>query len=460
MSIPYLSGEHTPVTGERTDRDLKVTGELPRELRGMFVRNSPNPQFEPQGRYHWFDGDGMVHGVQFEDGRAHYRNRYVRTRAFEAEREAGRALWRGIKEPVDLTNPLGPVKDTANTHLIAHHGRLLATWWLSGTPMALTLPDLDTVGPDTFGGTLKTTMAAHPKVDPTTGELIYFAYDVFRRPYVTVGVASADGTVVRSEPLDVPRPHVPHDIAMTENYIVVLDLPLGWDRAAMAQGKRRIGFDKSVPSRIGLLPRQGGAPIRWFEHDPCYVYHLIATYEQGDTVVIVACRIEDPIPQDQDTTGGVARLDHIELAPYLYRWILDLRTGGVRGERLDDVPTEFPRVNDRTWKTNARYSYNPRIARRPDLMFDGVIRYDLHRGGSVQHAWSAGWFGGEVVFAERPGANAEDDGWLVTVLTHADLGSRAVVLDASDVAAGPVATVELPWRIPTGFHAEWVPLPA
>ena len=95
-SSPFLQNNFTPVHDEIVADDLEVIGSLPAGLNGMFLRNGPNPQFPPQGRYHWFDGDGMIHGVHLRDGRASYRNRFVRTRGFEIERREGKAIWTGL----------------------------------------------------------------------------------------------------------------------------------------------------------------------------------------------------------------------------------------------------------------------------------------------------------------------------------------------------------------------------
>ncbi|MCA8923100.1 MAG: carotenoid oxygenase family protein, partial [Planctomycetes bacterium] len=455
-SSPYLGPLHHPVSEELTAK-LSVRGELPRELAGSFARNSGNPQFEPQGRYHWFDGDGMVHALELGDGQATYRNRWIRTAAFEREREAGRALWPGLLEPLQPgLDP--PIKDTANTDLIWHNGQLLATWWLSGTPMALGLPELETRGPCTFGGKLPWQgCAAHPKVCPRTGELMFFGYSLFRRPYYVYGVVAPDGTLSHAVELDLPRAHVPHDIAITERYTILLDLPLGYDRAALQQGKKKIGFDRSVPARFGIVPRHGGAEqVRWFELPTCYVYHTINAYERGDEVVLTACRIEDPVPAGGLGEGG-ARLDSISLEPYLYRWTFNLATGEAKGEQLDDRVTEFPRANDLRLTYPLRYSYNPRVSAFNDLSFDGLIKYDLESGASTVHDYAPGWFGGEAVFAPRPGASGEDDGWVLSVLSHVDHpSSKLVVLDAQVLAAAPLAEVALPQRIPLGFHAAWV----
>ena len=459
ITSPYQEKEHARVEAELDVDGLKVIGgEIPRELVGSFVRNSPNPQFWPPGRYHWFDGDGMVHGIWFENGRARYRNRWIRTSGWNTEHEAGRALWTGIMEPV---HPVGgvPLKDTANTSLVVHRGKLLSLWWLSGTPYELSTKDLSTIGPENFSGKLTGGFAAHPKVDPRTGEMIFFDYSIMRAPFLRYGVVSADGELVRYVPIEIPVPHIQHDCAITERYTVLLDLPLGWDPARLKEGKRKIGFDRERTSRFGIVPRLGhAADVRWFEHDACYVYHTINAYEEGDEVVLVACRVADPIPKDQERGGVVARLDFIELVPHLYRWRFNLKTGAVHGEPLDDVATEFPRVNDAHQGKRVRYSYNPTLAPRSELMFDGLVKYDLLRGTSSRHRYAAGWYGSEVCFAPRPNAVDEDDGWLVGYLSNAaEDRSEAIVFDAKDVERGPICRIAMPQRIPIGFHACWVP---
>lgn len=456
ITQPYLTGAHTPVSDELDLVELTVTeGAIPPALRGMFVRNSPNPQFTPPGRYHWFDGDGMVHGVRVLDGKAHYVNKWVRTRGFELEREAGRALWGGLLDPVDLENPHGPVKETANTDLVWHAGRLLSLWWLTGEPYELRVPGLETVGPCDFDGTRSAPISAHPKVDPVTGEMMVFGFSVLERPYYGYGVVGADGRVSHWTPIDLPHAHVPHDIAITPTHTILLDMPLGWDKAAMARGKRKIGFDASLPARFGILPRHGTQEdVVWFEDEACYVYHTIGAHREGDVFVLTACRIANPVPDV--IPAGAARLDPIALVPHLYRWRFDLATGQVSGEQLDDVPTEFPRVNDDALMSPLRYSYNPRLARTDALQFDGVLKYDLNAGSSIAHSWGEDALGGEVVFVPDPGAEGEDAGWITTVVTHPGEGrSELVVLDARSLE--PVCKVALPRAIPVGFHAAWVP---
>ena len=462
LNPSYLEGIHRKVEGESDRASLElIDGEVPHELSGLFARNSPNPQFEPQGKYHWFDGDGMVHALNFNEGVARYRCRYVQTEELAQERDAGHALWRGILEPPQpgLSRPL---KDTANTDLTWHNGQLIASWWLSGTPKALS-PDLETLGDASFTADLPrgASVAAHPKVDPNTGEMMFFGYSLFKRPYYGYGVVKADGTLAHYTPIETPRPHIPHDIAITPQYTVLIDLPLGWDREAMRRGKRKIGFDRNTPARFGVIPRYGhSSEVKWFEASTCYMYHTIRAFERGDELILTGCRIEDPIPDIPDESQTVARLDIIHLVPHLYQWRFNLKTGAVHEERLDRTPTEFPRVNDQTLTQQTRYSYNPTIAQAPTLCFDGVIRYDLEGGRQEHFRYPSGWFGGEVCFAPDPQRlQREDGGWVISVISHPDgLPSRALILDAERVSEGPVATLKLPHAIPVGFHAEWAPL--
>ncbi len=463
LANAYLGGEHQPVEHELTVENLKIEGELPRALRGMFVRNSPNPRYAPLGKYHWFDGDGMVHGVRFDDGKARYVNKYIRTKGLAAEEEAGRALWTGILEPPRPDGPKIPLKDTANTDLIVHRGRLYATWWLAGTPYELDVTDLSTKGPERFAGKLTGNMSAHPKVDPRTGEMVFFDYNLMKAPYLRYGVVDNEGVLVRYEPIEIPAPHILHDCAITERFSILLDLPLGWDMAALMKGKRKIKFDRDTPARFGVIPRHGdNSSTVWFDVESCYVYHMINAYEDGDDIVMVGCRVRDLIPAQRSSDDTVARLDTIELKPLLHEWRLNVKTRAVRERDLDDVPTEFPRTNDALLGTKLTHAWAPRIAKRADTMFDGVIKYDVSSGAAVHVEYAAllqdgGWYGSEVVFVPRPGAVSDDDGWAITILTKVGEKSKAIVLDGKDPQRGPVATVELPQQVPIGFHAAFVP---
>jgi carotenoid cleavage dioxygenase-like enzyme len=452
---PYLEGVFAPIENE-IDAQCTVVGDLPHDLAGVFVRNGSNPMFTPKGRYHWFDGDGMLHALHLENGRATYRNRYVRTRALAAEQSAGEALWTGINERPDFSKPGGPFKDTANTDLVFHAGRLLALWWLGGPCYQVALPSLDTVGEYDFGGTLSTGLTAHPKLDPETGELMVFDYSVLP-PYLTYSVMSADGQMVHHTDIDLPGPRLLHDLAITARHTIFLDFPLMWDPELLARGKTKVAFRTDMPARFGILGRHAeGDAIKWFEAESCYMYHTINAWESGDEVVLVGCRIENPLAESVGDEV-VPNIDVLRLQPYLHEWRFNLVTGAVRERALDDVMTEFPRMNNAHLGRKTRFSYNPRIAPEPTLLFDGFIKYDTEAGTSTVHEYGDGRFGGETVFAPRTGAKSEADGYVLTFVTEAGTGaSEAIIVDAQRVEDGPVARIRIPQRVPIGYHAWWV----
>jgi carotenoid cleavage dioxygenase-like enzyme len=462
---PYLEGLFAPVIEETTAVELTVVGELPSELMGMYVQNAPNPRYEPQGLYHWFDGDGMVHAVELRDGKATYRNRYVRTRAFQEEGQEGRAMSAGIMMPFDPAQPGSADKDTANTDLIWHGGRLLALWWLGGQPYALSVPDLVTQEAVDFGGTLTSGIAAHPKVDPLTGEMMFFDFSLYAAPYLRYGVASSEGRVTHETVIDLPGPSLLHDIAITKQFTIFMDFPMTWDRAKLLEGKRRVRFNAEHPSRFGLLKRHApGSEVRWFEVPACYSYHTINAWEQQNAsgeaeVVLLGCRIEDPMPRlPVEDEPDVPRLSFLRLEPYLTRWTFNLDTGAVTEEQLDDVATEFPRINEDRLGQRSHIAYNPRLARESTLLFDAIVKYDTDTGASTTFEHGQDRFASESTFAKRDGATDEDDGWLIHFVHDRREGtSELAVLDARDIAAGPVATVKIPCRVPVGFHAHWVP---
>lgn len=453
---PYLSGPYRPVHDERTDVDLPIEGELPADLSGMFVQNSPNPRFSPRGRHHWFDGDGMVHGVALSEGRATYRNRYVRTRDFERETEANGPLWAGILDPFDPDSPLGPDKDTANTDLVFHNGRLLALWWLGGTPVELSIPELETLGEPPYG--LDCGMLAHPKVCPETGELIFLDCDLYARPYLRYGVVSADGTLAHRIDIDTPHASFFHDIAITPNFTIIPDLPLRWDPSRLDQGKRRVAFDADRPARFGVIPRHGEADaIQWFEVPACYIFHTVNAWEEGDRIVLVACRVDNPIPtRPPGEEPDVPRLAFIRLEPYLVRWTFDRTTGAVTEEQLDDLACEFPRVDPRRLGKPSQTCFAQRLAREPTLFFDGVSKVDLRTNTRTERSWGDGRVGSETIVVPRPGSTDDDDAWLIAMIVDRTDDTAALeVLDAQTLERA--CRISVPRRVPVGFHTHWAP---
>jgi carotenoid cleavage dioxygenase-like enzyme len=449
---PYLDGNFAPVDKEITTDSLKVIGEIPPDLSGMFVRNGPNPQWTPIGQYHWFDGDGMLHGVRIRNGKATYRNRYVQTKGWKIEQEAGKAVWSGMLEPSQQDNPHGFYKNTANTALIWHAGQFFALWE-GGAPHQIQIPNLDTIGEYTYNSQLKSAFTAHPKVDPVTGEMMFFGYS-FAPPYLQYSVVSASGELLRTVPIDLPMGVMMHDFAITENYTIFMDLPLTFSPQRAQKGEPIMMFERDRSSRFGIVPRHGdNSNIRWFESPACYVFHTLNAYEEGDEVVLIGCRMSSTnVLTTKDTQS-----DPDGDIPRLHQWRFHLITGEVREQMLDDVPAEFPRVNENFLGRQTRYGYAGKMAQGSMPLFDGLIKYDHDNGKSQTHDFGRDRYGGEAVFVPFPNATSEDKGWLITfVYDSQEDTSELVVVNAQDVNAEPVARVLIPQRVPYGFHGTWV----
>ncbi|MEZ4320943.1 MAG: carotenoid oxygenase family protein [Myxococcota bacterium] len=456
---PYLQGLFAPVVDEIASDTLEIEGELPKELYGAYFRNGPNNRAAPLDRYHWFDGDGMVHGIWFENGQARYRNRYVQTAGLALEAEKGAPIWPGVLGPFDFDLPLHPIKDTANTDLIALNGELLALWYESGKPYALDPKTLDTKGVQDFGGRLAGRVSAHSKVDPHTGDFVFFSYGD-QPPYMTYGVLRPDGTLHQTD-ITLPGPRRPHDLGVTPRFSVLHDFPMFFDPELFARTGRRIPlFHPEVPTRYGVIPRFGtDADVRWFEFEPCYMLHVVNCWEEGDWLIMVGCRTSDPSLRPDKRDGKIAAmLSGIKLQANLYVWGMNVVTGETREGPMDDLNAEFPMIHPGRLGVKNRWSYHARIPYEIPATFDGLVKYDLESGAAQRYDYGRGLFGSEAPFAPRPGATDEDDGWLLTFVTNvADWSSACWVFHAQALRDGPVAKVKLPRRVPAGFHATWVP---
>ncbi|MBX7167895.1 MAG: carotenoid oxygenase family protein [Pirellulales bacterium] len=451
---PFLQGDFAPVHEEITVERLEVIGELPPDLDGMFVRNGPNPQFPPKGNYHWFDGDGMLHGVRIQAGQASYRNRYVRTAGWQAEHEAGRALWTGMNDLPDLQRIAAgeaPFKNAANTALAWHDGRLLALWE-AGPPHEIAVPRLDTVGPYDYGGKLRHPFTAHPKVDPETGEMLFFGYSAMSRN-IRHSTVDAQGQLQRTVSVPMRRPIMMHDFAITASQAIFCDLPAVFDFAAAQRTGSMLRFDKDLGARFTCVPRRGDPTPRSVDTAGCFMFHTLNAYDDGDEVVLLGCRMDDyPAavaigPQAAKEARGLA--DGPKAV--MYRWRMNFATGQVKEEQLDDQSCEFPRINEHFLGRSARYGYA--------MAFDmnALLKFDFASGAVERHELGPGRFGGEGVFIPRPGGKDEDDGFVATyVVDSAEQHSELVLLDARNFTRSPRARLVIPARIPFGFHGIWL----
>ncbi len=428
---PKLSGNFKPVLDERTDDNLEVIGNLPAALNGLFVRNGPNP-IHPSPKHHWLDGDGMLHGIYFKDGKVRYLNRFVQTRGFLLEKFFDVSLYGGIEAGLPF-----PFKNPANTAVVEHHGKLFALWE-AGLPYSINSSDLSTIRMETFGGQLSKSFTAHPKIDPLTGELLAFWYGwSFLGPEVHYVALSPDG-ILKGPPISIPLKNsvIMHDFAITKNYTIFMELPLVFDIY-----KFKLKYKPELGARIGILPRTGTAnDIKWFDVEPSYVFHTVNAYENDDEILLYALA-----HRSAETVGD----------PSLYRWKFNLKSGTVDEGYVDERKIEFPVVNRNVVGQPFRYFYATLSGQDA---WSGLIKYDLEKKESSSLFFGDGQLGGEAIFVpDASRGNAEDSGWIMNIIYDATKDSSEVVIyDAADFGQPPVARILLPRRVPFGLHGTWV----
>ncbi len=437
---PYLSGNFAPVHEETTAFDLPVRGEIPRSLRGRFLRIGPNPLDPDPATHHWFIGSGLVHGLKLEDGEARwYRSRFVRDDDVVRLRGG---------DPVPGPAHDGPGSGAVNTNVVGLAGRTFAIVEAGGRPVELSY-ELDTLRRSDFDGSLAHGFTAHPKLDPATGEMHAAVYSAFDEniQYVVVG---KDGRVRRS--LDIHLPHKPmiHDCAITENHFLVLDLPCVFDGQALLDGiALPYRWHPELPSRVGVLPREGSArDLVWCEVDPCYVFHPMNAYEEADGRIVLDV-VRHPKMFATDKLGPS------EGPPVLERWRIDPKGGPVKTERIDDRAQEFPRIDERLVGRPYRFGYVAELG--TDFAAPGLLKHDMRSGTAESHREGEHRTFLEPVFVPSHEGAGEDEGYVLAYVHDANRNaSDVVILHAQDFSAPPIATIELPARVPYGFHGNWV----
>ncbi|PTL78876.1 carotenoid oxygenase family protein [Vitiosangium sp. GDMCC 1.1324] len=455
---PYLTRNFAPVRSE-DDFELQVTGEIPEGLRGTLYRIGPNPQFDPiDPNYHWFTGDGMVHAFRFENGKVTYRNRYVRTPKWELEHAEGRSLFSGFNST--LNDPLAQGKDAgvANTHIVSHAGRLLALNE-SYPPFEMAHGSLDSRGyvPDYRGR-----VTAHPKIDPRTGEMVWFAYGVGDQPMsarVSYGVTSATGKVMRRDDFQAPYCSMMHDFLVTENYVLFPILPLTGSHERAMRGLPPIAWEPERATYVGVMRRDADvSTLRWFNTGACHVYHPMNAWEEGGKIVADVFRYDSaPLFPRADGSPGQHSMAR------LWRWTFDVEgtSDAIKEAAIDDLDGEFPRFDERRTGLSYRhgwYGADTAATVGEPLRLNTIAHLDNRTGQRSVFELPGGDLTSEPVFTPRSADAAEGDGWLTAVIWRAgENRSDLLVFDALDVAKGPIATAAMPRRVPFGFHGNWVP---
>jgi carotenoid cleavage dioxygenase-like enzyme len=459
-AFPYLQGNYAPVAEERNldETRLRVEGTVPAKLLGAYMRDGANVAFQPNHYVYPLDGDGMVHALYFRDGHVQYKNRWVQTNHLKTERKFNRTIYGSVgkllpvpQEVIDAGGEPNPIRNTANTNVIYHGGKLLAMWE-GGFPHLLNA-DLSTVGLYDYDGALRPgdALTAHPKVCPTTGQLVSCTQR-WDSPNYWVQIFDARGKHMQSIPVEFARKGIIHDLQITDNYVVIFYAPAFHSVENAMKGENPFLWEPELGTKIIAIPRSGKGQNMVFETGAFFSWHYCNGFERDGKLVIDYVRIKSiPFAQEQGTGA--------EKQPRrMHRMTLDLETRRVTDEEFSDVFCEFSRVDERRMGKPYRYGFAASSNREwgDAHGYNCTGRFDFETGETSLWEYGPEANAGEPVYVPNPDSDREEDGWLMCFVHNPGEGAFLSVLSAADFTRGPVCKVHIPGRVPNGFHANWM----
>lgn len=459
-AFPYLQGNYAPVDKESdfTNEELTVEGKVPDKLVGAFMRDGANVAFQPNHYVYPLDGDGMVHAVYFENGKVHYRNRWVETSHLKTERQFGRTIYGSVgkllevpQEVIDAGGEPNPIRNTANTNVLYHGGKLLAMWE-GGFPHLLN-NDLSTVGLYDYDGALQPgdALTAHPKICPDSGDLISCTQR-WDSPNYWVQIIGADGRHKQTIPVEFERKSIIHDLQITQNYIIIFYAPAFHSVEKAMKGEDPFSWEADLGSKIVAIPRDGSGNNLVFETDAFFSWHFCNGFEKGGKIIIDYVWINS-IPFTQAQGTGVEKQPR-----RMYRMTLDPKTKAVTNEQFSDVFCEFSRVDERRMGKDYRYGFAASTNRTwgDAHGYNCTGQFDFETGETRLWEYGEEANAGEPVHVPNPDSDREEDGWVMCYVYTPEEGAFLSILGAGRVEEGPVAKVRIPARVPNGFHANWM----
>ncbi|XP_050880783.1 carotenoid 9,10(9',10')-cleavage dioxygenase [Lathyrus oleraceus] len=471
-----------------------IQGQIPKDFpEGVYIRNGSNPLFGGlkstnsifgKSSHVWVEGEGMLHALYFQKS-SHgtwnviYNNKHVETETYNLEKQRNKPLFLPAAQGHSLAilsaylfNWLryGTVnKYFSNTSVFEHSGKFYSVAE-SHMPQEIDILSLKTLNNWELSATWNRSFPSHPKKAPITGELVALGVEPIK-PFAVVGVISADGKkFVHKVDIKLNRCSLCHDIGVTQRYNVIMDFPLTIDLIRLLRGGQLIKYDKKEYARIGIMPRYGDADsIKWFEVEPNCTFHVINSFENGDEVVVRGCRSLDSLIPKPDSSSN-----NYESLSRCYEWRLNMKTGEVKekylcGEKV--VYMDFPMINENYVGIKHKYAYTQVV----DPIASSTAEYVPKYGGLAKlyleesceescikmeyHMFEKNTYCNGAAFVARDGGVEEDDGWIITFV-HNEVTNKSQVhiIDTKNFSGETVAKIEMPYRVPYGFHGAFMPI--
>lgn len=459
--IPFLKSNFAPIDREVDLLKLNIRGEIPAGLSGTFYRSGPNQRFAPASDYHWFEADGMIHAFEIGGGKVSYRNRWMRTRKWEAEDKAGRSLFAGFGDPKRSDPSVAGIPfNVNNTAMVHHHGRLYALEEGS-PPFEFEAGTLRSLGTRTFDNQLSGPMTAHPKIDPMTGELVVYGYAAHGRgsPDVSWAIISPQGAVTRAGVVHGPYCGFMHDFVLTQNFMIFPFFPATQSVERQNAGLPYTAWEAGRGTHYAVVRRDGTGDVRWFRQEDRFAYHVMNGHDDGTKItfdLVIGNHIGNFPNADgtaPDPNMKISRLSRVTLD-------LASNTEAVQQKTLDDIYVDFPLTDPRNVSLPYRVGFAGGVLDPNEgaIGWNAVVRYDMQSGKREAYSFGPGTASWEPLFVPRSSDAPEGDGWLLSLVYRAaGQTSELAIFDSGGVESGPIATVDIPHRVPFGFHGLFVP---
>lgn len=469
----HFTGLNNPVGIEWSARNLDVIGDIPAEIDGAFFRAVPDPAHPPM-----FDddialsGDGMVAKFTIKGGVVDYAIRYVETERYRLEKEARRALFGQYRNPfTDDPAVAGKDRTVANTTPVWHGGRLFMTKE-DGLGYEIDPETLETIGRWDYYGALKSeTFTAHPRIDPETGEMFFFGYEAggLASLDVAYGIADKDGNLISEQWFQQPYCSTIHDFAITEHYAVFPIFPTTADLDRLKAGGPHWAHQQDLESWVGIMPRYGKVEeMRWFKGPKgVSAFHFLNAYEEGDFIHLDICLTDTNAFAFMREAGGVHRAQQ-DIQGGLTRWSFNMAKEGEDFEsRIIGPPGDMPRLRDEdqgrsfraAWYLTINPQGGPPLPGGPvGVAFNAMLRIEPGNGRLDMMGLEPGMAINEPVHV--PSAREGHEGWLLAVVDRQtgenSFASELWVVEAADIAKGPIARVPMPVPMRAQVHGTWV----